>query len=131
MSDSTLPTGVRWAAAFFAASGLVDAGLALAEIPRPVAFWPAWQALGSALLHWLLAGGLLRRFALCRSLAMIYCLAVLVTYTVVLAFALGRAPVAFPPSVVVASLLQVPSCALLLPYLRSPEAALTLRRPLL
>ena len=42
------------------------------------------------------------------------------TYAVVLALALAGAPVRFPPSVVVLSLLQVPSCALLLPWLRSP-----------
>jgi hypothetical protein len=131
MPDSPLPSGVRWAAAFFVVSGVLDAGLGLAEMPRPLPFWPAWQAAGSAALHGLVALGLLHRFALCRSLAMIYCLAALATYAVVIAFALGQAPVAFPRSVVALSLVQVPSCALLLPYLRSAEAALTLRRPLL
>jgi hypothetical protein len=126
-----LPHGVRWAAAFFAASGLLEATLALAELPFPPSFWPVWQALGSALLYLLLGAGLLRRFAVCRSLAMVYCLAALVTYLVVLGLALGQAPLHFPRSVVIQSLFQVPSCALLLPYLRSAEAALTLRRPLL
>ena len=62
---------------------------------------------------------------------MVYCLASLATYGVVLAMALGQAPLAFPRSVVLASLFEVPSCALLLPYLRSAEAALFFRRPLL
>lgn len=131
MSDDSLPPGARWAVLFFAASGLADIGLTLAEMPRPWAFWPVWQALGSGLLYGLLALGLVRRLALCRSLAMVYCLASLVTYGAVLALALGQAPFAFPRSVVLSSLVEVPSCALLLPYLRSPEAALFFRRPLL
>jgi hypothetical protein len=129
--DPPLPPGVLWAAGFFAASGLLDAGLALSELPTPVSFWPVWQAIGSGLLYFILGLGLLRRFAVCRTVAMLYCLAALVTYAVVLALALGQAPLVFPRSVVVQSLFQVPSCAVLLPYLRSAEAALTLRRPLL
>ncbi len=39
--------------------------------------------------------------------------------------------VRFPPSVVVQSLFQVPSCALLLAWLRSPAAAQAFPRPLL
>jgi hypothetical protein len=54
----------------------------------------------------------------------------LVTYAVVLALAVGGASIRFPPSVVVQSLLQVPSCALLVPWLRSPAAARALPRPL-
>ena len=83
------------------------------------------------MLYALLAAGLRRRFAVCRSVAMVYCLASLVTYAAVLALALGHAPFAFPRSIFVSSLLEVPSCALLLPYLRSREAALFFRRPLL
>ena len=131
MSDDRLPLGGRWAVLFFAASGLADMALTLAELPRPLGFWPVWQALGSGLLYGLLALGLVRRLALCRSLAMVYCLASLVTYGAVLALALGQAPFAFPRSVVLSSLVEVPSCALLLPYLRSAEAALFFRRPLL
>ena len=97
----------------------------------PLGFWPVWQALGSGLLYALLAVGLLRRLALCRSVAMVYCLATLVTYAVVLAVALAQLPFEFPRSVFLSSLLEVPSCALLLPYLRSEEAALVFRRPLL
>jgi hypothetical protein len=131
MSDDRLPPGARWAVLFFAASGIADIVLTLAELPRPLLFWPVWQALGSGLLYGLLALGLVRRLALCRSLAMVYCLASLVTYGAVLALALGQAPFAFPRSVVLSSLVEVPSCALLLPYLRSAEAALFFRRPLL
>ena len=126
-----LPAGVLAAAAFFALSGIVDAALTVAELPKPLAFWPVWQALGGGLLYLLLAAGLLHRFAVCRSLAMVYCLASLVTYAVVLLMAFGQAPVAFPTSVMIQSLVEVPSCALLLPYLRSSEAASFLRRPLL
>jgi len=131
MVDEPLPAGVRWAVLFFALSGVLEVSLTVAEMPRPLAFWPVWQAVGNGLFYLLLALGLRRRFAVCRSLAMFYCLAILVTYAVVLAMALGQAPLAFPRSVFVSSLIQVPSCALLLPYLRSPEAALFLRRPLL
>ena len=109
----------------------MDTALTMTDLPRPLAFWPVWQALGGGLLYLLLAVGLIHRFAVCRSLAMVYCLASLVTYAVVLVMAFAKAPVAFPTSVVIQSLVEVPSCALLLPYLRSSEAASFLRRPLL
>jgi hypothetical protein len=64
-------------------------------------------------------------------MALVYAVAALVTYAVVLAMALGGAPVRFPPSVIVQSLLQVPSCAVLVPWLRSPAAARAFTRPLL
>lgn len=131
MVDDSLPAGVRWAVLFFASSGVVEVSLTVAELPRPLAFWPVWQAVGSGLFYLLLAAGLKQRFAVCRSLAMVYCLATLVTYAVVLAMALGQAPLVYPRSVFASSLLQVPSCALLLPYLRSPEAARFFHRPLL
>jgi hypothetical protein len=131
MTPDPLPKGVFWAVLFFAANGLADVGLSLMELPRPLAFWPVWQALGSGLLYALLAAGLVHRFAVCRSVAMVYCLASLATYAAVLAMALGHAPLAFPRSVFLSSLFEVPSCALLLPYLRSAEAALYFRRPLL
>jgi hypothetical protein len=122
--------GVWWSAAFFALSGLLEMAFGLSEAPRPVTFWPLWEALGRGLLYILLAAGLWRRLALCRSMAMVYCLGAFVTYGVVLGLALFQAPVRFPPSVVVGSLLQVPSCAVLFPYLRSPEASLLFPRPL-
>jgi hypothetical protein len=116
------PAIVVSSAAFFAIAGALELGLALWEAPRPVEFWPVWEALGRAILHWLLAAGLWRRLALCRSIALVYCLAAVVTYAVVLALALGGAPFRYPDSVVVSSLFQVPSCALLFVHLRSPRA---------
>ena len=130
MTDDTLPLGVRCAALFFASSGLADIGLTWPSCPGRSVL-ASLEALGSGLLYALLALGLVRRFALCRSIAMVYCLASLVTYAAILAMALGQAPLAFPRSVFVSSLFEVPSCALLLPYLRSREAALFFRRPLL
>jgi hypothetical protein len=123
-------TGALLTVAFFAASGGLEVVLAFADAPSP-AFGSLWEALGRAMLHGLLAAGLWRGYALCRTLALVYCLAALVTYAVVLVLALWGAPVPFPPSVVVQSLFQVPSCALLLPWLRSPAAAQAFPRPLL
>lgn len=125
------PRGVWITAAFFAVGGVLETGLAFWESPRPLAFWPVWEAVGRGLLHLLLAWGLLRRIALCRSIAMVYCLAVLATYAVVFALAFGQAPVRFPVSLIVKSLYEIPSCTLLLPYLRSSEASLAFTRPLI
>jgi hypothetical protein len=124
------PPGISWSVGFFALSGVLEIALGLWEAPRPVAFWPVWEAFGRGLLCFLVALGLFKRLALCRSIAMVYCLATLVTYGVVLALALLHAPVGFPISVVVESLIQVPSCALLFPFLRSPAASLLFPRPL-
>ncbi len=117
-------------AAFFALAGLLDLVLSVREVPRPLPFWPVWEAVGRLIFHLLLAWGLLRRLALSRWIALVYCLAALVTYGVALVLALANAPVRFPPSVILGSLFQVPSCALLLPWLRSTEALLSFRRPL-
>jgi hypothetical protein len=122
---------VRVAAGFFLAAGLLEVGLALVDHAGRLSFWPLWEALGRASLSWLLAWGLLQRLKLCRALALVYCLAGVVTYGAVLALALSDAPLRFPPSVVVGSVFQVPSCALLYAYLRSPAAASALSRPLL
>lgn len=124
------PRGVWVTAAFFALAGLLDLVLTLRELERPLPFWPVWEAVGRLIFHLLLALGLLRRLALSRWIALVYCLAALVTYGVALGLALFDAPVRFPPSVILGSLFQVPSCALLLPWLRSSEALLTFRRPL-
>jgi hypothetical protein len=124
------PLGVRVTAGFFALGGLIEIGLGLAEAPRPLTFWPVWEALGRSLLYMMVAAGLWRRIALCRSIAMVYCLAALATHAVVLALAFAHAPVRFPPSVFVHSLYEVPSCALLFPYLRSPRASALFPRPL-
>jgi hypothetical protein len=124
------PVGVRVTAGFFALGGLLEIVLGLAEVPRPVTFWPVWEVLGRSLLYLILAAGLWRRIALCRSIAMVYCLAALVTHAVVLALAFTHAPVRFPASVFVHSLYEVPSCALLFPYLRSARGAVLFPRPL-
>jgi len=124
------PRGVQLSAAFFVLAGVLELALAVAAAPTPVAFWPLWEAAGRACLHLLVAAGLLKRIALCRSVAMVYCLASLVTYASVLALALGHAPFRYPAAVVVQSLYEVPSCALLLPYLRSRQASLVFTRPI-
>ena len=127
---ATRPRAASLAVVFFAVCGTLEIALAFADAPRPDAA-ALWEATGRAVLPALVAAGLWRGFALCRTLALVYCLAALVTYAVVLALALGGAPVRFPPSVVVQSLLQIPSCSLLLPWLRSPAAARAFSRPLL
>jgi hypothetical protein len=129
-SPST-PPGVWLTVVFFAASGVLEILLALHDAPRPVPFTTLWQASGTAVLHFLVAWGLWNRIALCRSVAMVYCIAVVVTYLSALALALGQAPLRFPAYVVVQSLFQVPSCVLLFPFLRSPAAAAMFPRNLL
>jgi hypothetical protein len=117
-------------AAFFAGCGVLHLVLVLREAPRPLPFWPVWEALGRSIFYWLLAAGLWRRLALCRSIAIVYCLAALVTYAAALLLAFAQAPLQFPDSVVLSSLVEVPSCALLFPYLRSGEASAAFPRPL-
>jgi hypothetical protein len=124
------PRGVQVAAAFFGLGGILEIACAIYDAPRPLAFWPVWEALGRALLHFLLAAGLWHRLALCRSIALVYCLAMVATYAVALLLAWNGAAVRYPSSVVVQSLFQVPSCVLLFPYLRSPAAAATFTRAL-
>jgi hypothetical protein len=122
--------GVVAAAGFFALAGLLHLALSLWEMPRPLAFWPVWEAVGRTLFHLLLAAGLWRRLALCRTIALVYCLAALVTYAGALVLAYAREPVRFPPTVVVESLFEVPSCVLLFPYLRSAAAGRVFTRAL-
>jgi hypothetical protein len=121
--STSTPPGVWLAALFFAASGVFEIALAVHDAPHPVPFTTVWQAAGAGLLHFLLAWGLWRRIALCRSVAMVYCLAAI-------GLALAHAPLRFPASVVVQSLFQVPSCILLFPFLRSPAASALFPRPL-
>src|SRR5712692_8328503 len=97
---ATVPTGVWITAGFFVAGGALHLGAALHDLPRPLAWWAVWGAVGRALLSLLLAWGLWRRIALCRSIAMVYCLAVLTTDAVVLGLAFAHAPVRFPDSIV-------------------------------
>jgi hypothetical protein len=129
-SSAGPPRGVWIAAGFFALASVLELGLALWELPRPLSFWPVWEGVGRSLLHGLVAAGLWHRLAFCRSVAMVYCLAALVTYGVVLGLAFAGAPVRFPDSVILMSLYEVPSCTLLLPYLRSPKASLLFNRPI-
>jgi hypothetical protein len=125
------PRGVWVPVVFFLGGGMLEIALAVYEAPRPLAFWPIWEALGRAVMHFLVAYGLWQRIAICRSIAMVYCLAVVPTYAAALALAYAGAPFRFPPSVVLQSLYQVPSCLLLFPFLRSEEASLLFTRPLL
>jgi hypothetical protein len=124
---SRLPIAAHLCAGFFALSGALELAFPLAQNPTPGALW---NAFGQALMHWLVAAGLWHRLSLCRVLALVYCLAALVTYGVVLGLALAQAPIHFPPSVVAMSLLQVPSCAVLFPWLRSQAALVAFPRPL-
>jgi hypothetical protein len=126
---SDRPRAAVLAVAFFALSGALEIVLVFADSPRP-SVEALWEAFGQALLHGLLAAGLWRGYALCRTLGFVYCLAALLTYGVVLALALGGAPFHYPPSVIGKSLFQVPSCALLVPWLRSPAAGQAFPRPL-
>lgn len=126
-----VPRGVWVPAAFFAIGGLLEVGLAVHEAWRPLRFWPLWEGLGRGIFHFLLALGLWHRIALSRTIALVYCLAIVPTYAAALVLAYVGAPFRFPPSVVVQSLYQVPSCLLLFPYLRSPSASTLFKRPLL
>jgi len=121
--------GVWVTTAFFALSGVLEFTLSLRELGGR-APWEIWDAFVRAAMHGLLVLGLWRRLALCRTIALVYCLAALVTYGAVLALALARAPVRFPDSVRLQSLFQVPSCALLLPFLRSSAAGALFPEPL-
>ena len=126
-----MPAGVWVTAGFFAAGGVLHLVATLHDLPRPLALWAVWGAVGRAFLSLLLAWGLWRRIALCRSIALVYCLAVLTTDVVVLGLAFAHAHVQFPDSIVWESLYEVPSCALLFPYLRSSRASALFPRPLI
>ena len=128
--SSSRSPGVWLSALFFAVSGVLEIALAVHDAPHPVPFTTLWQAMGAGLLHFLVAWGLWRRIAVCRSVAMVYCLAAIVTYVIAVGLALAHAPLRFPSSVVVQSLFQVPSCVLLFPFLRSPAASALFPRPL-
>jgi hypothetical protein len=126
-----VPRGVWLTAAFFAASGVLDAVTSLLESPHPIPFLKLWDILGRGFIHFVIAFGLWHRIALCRSIALVYCLAALVTYGFALGLAFADAPLRFPISIVVQSAFEIPSCALLIPFLRSDRAAVLFTRPLL
>ena len=51
------PAGVWVSAAFFALAGLLDLVLTLREVPRPLPFWPVWEAVGRLIFHLLARPG--------------------------------------------------------------------------
>ncbi len=128
---AAVPRGVWLTAAFFAVSGGLDVVTSVAEAPHPVPFLTLWDILARGFMHVVIAYGLWRRIALCRSVALVYCLATLVMYAFALGFAFAKAPLHFPPSIIIQSAFQVPSCVLLVPFLRSEQAASLFPRPLL
>jgi hypothetical protein len=131
MSETRPPTAVWVSAGFFALAGVLEVVLAVVDGPRPLRFVFMWEAVGRGLLDGLVAYGLWHRMALCRTVAMVYCLAAVVTYLAAVGLALFGAPLTYPTSVIVQSLYQVPSCLLLFPFLRSPRAAELFVRPLI
>jgi len=126
-----VPQGVWAASGFFALAGVLEIALAVIDRPHEHAFWPIWEGVGRGVLDGLLALGLWNRLAFCRTVATLYCLVTLIAYAAVVAMAVAGTPARYSPSVVVQSLYHIPSCALLLPYLRSPQAAVVFVRPLL
>jgi len=124
------PRGVWITTGFFIVSGILEIATSLADGPGSLSFMRVWEVLGRGLLHFVIAAGLWRRVALCRSIAIIYCVATVLTYVVALGLAFTQTQLRFPPSVVIQSLFQVPSCVLLTPYLWSPRAAELFGRPL-
>lgn len=130
MNEARPHPGFVASVAFFALAGVLEVVLPVLTHPG-LPLVRLWEAAGRGTFHFLLALGLWHRVALCRSIAMVYCLAALATYGAVLALALAHAPFLFPRPVVLGSLFEVPSCALLYPWLRSPAASLVFHRPLL
>ena len=124
------PRGALISAAFFFVSGILDSVLNLLHVGNGVDFTTAWTIVGRGLMSVIVGYGLWHRVALCRSIALIYCLASVVTYSAALALAFSRQPLHFPPAVVVGSAFEVPSCVVLFMYLRSREAATLFVRPL-
>lgn len=130
MIDARHSPGILASVAFFAIAGALEIVLPLWSGPG-LPFVRIWEAVGRATFHFLLAFGLWHRVALCRSIAMVYCLAAVATYGAALALAFAHAPFAFSRPLVVGSLFEVPSCVLLYPWLRSSAASLAFDQPLL
>ncbi len=123
--------GLYWAVAFFATAGLLEVALPVLTDPGSRSFVRVWESVGRGTLDLLVAFGLWRRVALVRSIAMIYCLAALATYGAALALAWAAAPFQFSRALVLGSLFEVPSCAVLYRWLRSQAAAAIFTRPLI
>jgi hypothetical protein len=126
-----VPQGVWAASGFFALAGVLEIALGVIDRPPEAAFWPIWDAVGRGVLDLLVDWGLWNRLAFCRALAVVYCVAMLITYLVVVGMALAGTPARYSTGVMVQSLYHIPSCALLLPYLRSPQAVGLFARRLL
>ena len=122
--------GAYVAAAFFAFGGVLHFALTLFAGEHPAGFWELWDAAGRGLLGWFVAWGLLRRLSVFRAVASVYCVVMLLTYLCALLLAYTRTPAAFPRSLIGESLYEIPSCALLAPYLLSSEAAQVFSRSL-
>jgi hypothetical protein len=119
-------SGVWAASGFFALCALLEFGVV--AFSRAPGFWDLWDATGRSLLYLLVAGGLWRRIWFFRLLAAVYCFVILLTYAAVILLAYSRTNAVFPTSLIVRSLFEIPSAALLLPYLRSPGASATFSR---
>lgn len=130
MQPSRRPPGLYWSAAFFVGAGLLELVLPLTTDPGPRPFVRLWESAGKATLDLLVAYGLWNRIAIVRSVAMVYCLGAITAYLAALALAWSGAPFRYPQSLVIGSLFEVPSCALLYPWLRSPAASAVFTRPL-
>ena len=76
------------------AAGVLELAALAWELPRPWSFWPAWEALGRTCSMCCCAWGLWHRIALCRTIALVYCLAAIVLYLAVLGLALRPGPAA-------------------------------------
>jgi hypothetical protein len=124
------PAGLYWSTGFFVAAGLLELLLPATTDPGARTFVRLWEAAGKATLDFLVAAGLWKRLALVRSVAMVYCLGAILVYAAALALAFAGAPFRYSQALVIASLFEVPSCALLYPWLRSAEAGSVFTRPL-
>ena len=124
------PAGLYWSTGFFVAAGMLEIVLPMTTDPGSLTLVRLWEATGKATLDFLVAFGLWKRVALVRSVAMVYCLGAIVAYAAAIAFAWSGAPFRYPWALVIASLFEVPSCALLYPWLRSAEAGSVFTRPL-
>lgn len=129
-AESWPPPGVWMPAVFFVLAGLLDFILSVFAAGHPARFDDAWTASGRVTMNLLLAIGLWKRVWLCRTIAQAYCLGAIGVYTIAILFALTRQPLAFPPSIIIGSLFEVPFCAVVYRHLRSPEAVRLFSRPL-
>jgi hypothetical protein len=112
------------------AAGVLEAVLPALTDPAARSFVRVWEATGRGTFDLLVAFGLWKRVAIVRTLAMIYCLGAILTYAAALGLAWIAAPFHFSRALVLSSLFEVPSCAVLYPWLRSSRAAAIFTRPL-